>query len=192
MGLLTRFALVAVAAVGTAATLRREGAGPAMAGGCGYCSSGPCVPTGSLSSLYQTDVPGKNAKLRLTVTIPGTSDSFRNPFPVIFFFNGFQVRTINEPSTPENTASLTPRVHGHVLHRLCCSMLLMPIPESHFQDTVVQARAGFYQAYAERMASWGFLVVQYSLPLFWIIPDANEVRSARLSHSSCWGISTRC
>ena len=25
------------------------------------------------------------------------------------------------------------------------------------------------------MASWGYLVIQYNLPLFWIIPDANEV-----------------
>ena len=183
MGLLTRFALVAVAAVGTAAALRREGAGPTMAGDCGYCSSGPCVPTGSLSTFYQTNVPGKNAKLSLTVTIPGTSDSFRNPFPVIFFFNGFQVRTTNEPST-QRTQQVRPLMCMGTSHRLCCSMLLMPIPESQFQDTVVQARAGFYQAYAERMASWGFLVVQYSLPLFWIIPDANEVRSARLSHSN--------
>ena len=39
----------------------------------------------------------------------------------------------------------------------------------------MQARSGFYRAYAERMASWGYLVVQYNLPLFWIIPDANEV-----------------
>ena len=131
MSLLTRFALVAVAAVGTAATFRREGAGPAMAGGCGYCSSGPCVPTGSLSTFYQTDVPGKNAKLRLTVTIPGTSDSFRNPFPVIFFFNGFQVRTINEPSTPENTASLTPYVHGNV-----ASPVLLHAPDAHSRTSL--------------------------------------------------------
>jgi len=39
----------------------------------------------------------------------------------------------------------------------------------------MQARSGFYKTYAERMASWGYLVIQYNLPLFWIIPDANEV-----------------
>lgn len=38
----------------------------------------------------------------------------------------------------------------------------------------LQARSAYYKAYAERMASWGFLVVQYNLPLFWVIPDANE------------------
>ena len=40
---------------------------------------------------------------------------------------------------------------------------------------LVQARSGFYKAYAERLASWGYVIVQYNLPLFWVIPDANEV-----------------
>ncbi|CAK0760866.1 hypothetical protein CVIRNUC_002807 [Coccomyxa viridis] len=103
--------------------------GSSMARGCQYCSDGPCAPARSHGFSYQTAVsPGKNAELSLTVTLPGRSESIKRPFPVIFFFNGFQ------------------------------------------------ARSGFYKAYAERLASWGYVIVQYNLPLFWVIPDANEAR----------------
>ena len=53
---------------------------------------------------------------------------------------------------------------GHVI---TCSFL-----DIHMS---MQLRSGFYKAYAERMASWGYVVVQYNLPLLWIVPDANEV-----------------
>ena len=63
-----------------------------MARGCQYCSDGPCAPARSHGFSYETAVsPGKNAELSLTVTLPGKSESIKRPFPVIFFFNGFQV-----------------------------------------------------------------------------------------------------
>ena len=66
--------------------------GSSMARGCQYCSDGPCVPARSHGFSYQTTIsPGKNAELSLTVTLPGKSESIKRPFPVIFFFNGFQV-----------------------------------------------------------------------------------------------------
>ena len=83
MRLLSSIAAVAAVAAATCS---------AMAKDCQYCSTGPNAPVASMTDSYQTDVdPGKNAKLSLTVTIPGKSQSISGPFPVIFYFNGFQV-----------------------------------------------------------------------------------------------------
>jgi hypothetical protein len=38
-----------------------------------------------------------------------------------------------------------------------------------------QARASQYAPFAQRLASWGFLVVQYNAPALTIIPDAEEL-----------------
>jgi len=57
----------------------------------GYSSEGPCVPTSGLDTDFQTKLPeGKNAKLRVRVTVPGAG-AIKAPYPVLFFFNGFQV-----------------------------------------------------------------------------------------------------
>lgn len=45
---------------------------------------------------------------------------------------------------------------------------------------VVQMRSSFYAPYARRLASWGFLVVQYDTPLARIITDQAEVGSPRV------------
>ena len=75
-----------------------------MARDCQYCSSGPCVPIEVLEASYQTHVePGKNAKLSLTVTIPGRCQSIQGPYPVILYLNGFQVRTSRLRSLPQMT-----------------------------------------------------------------------------------------
>ena len=39
-------------------------------------------------------------------------------------------------------------------------------------------RASFYRAYATRLASWGFLVLQYDVPFLTTLPDTPEVGSA--------------
>lgn len=43
-----------------------------------------------------------------------------------------------------------------------------------------QGRMYYYEAYAQRLASWGFAVAQYDVPMFSIVKDGTEV-SARLS-----------
>ena len=85
MRLLSSIAAVAAVAAATCTVMAKE---------CQYCSSGPCVPTEVLNASYQTHVdPGKNAKLSLTVTIPGNCQSIQGPYPVILYLNGFQVKT---------------------------------------------------------------------------------------------------
>ncbi len=42
-------------------------------------------------------------------------------------------------------------------------------------DCCRQFRASYYAAYAERLASWQYAVVQYNTPLFDVIDDADEV-----------------
>lgn len=37
-------------------------------------------------------------------------------------------------------------------------------------------RSSFYRAYASRLASWGYVCVQYDDPLLKVIDDATEVR----------------
>lgn len=83
MRLLSSIAAVAAVAAATCSVMAKD---------CQYCSTGPCVPTDFLTSPYQTHVdPGKNAKLSLTITIPGKCQSIQGPFPVIIYLNGFQV-----------------------------------------------------------------------------------------------------
>ncbi len=44
------------------------------------------------------------------------------------------------------------------------------------KDTLcMQMRASFYKGYATRMASWGFAVLQYDVPVLTTLPDAPEV-----------------
>ena len=49
-----------------------------------------------------------------------------------------------------------------------------------------QARMYYYEAYAQRLASWGFAVVRYDAPLFSIVKDGAEVR--RRAHESVRGL----
>lgn len=46
----------------------------------------------------------------------------------------------------------------------------------------LQLRASWYRAWARRLASWGFAVVQYDDPLLRIIPDAIEVPPTQLQY----------
>ncbi len=39
----------------------------------------------------------------------------------------------------------------------------------------MQMRASFYKSYALRLASWGFAVLQYDIPLLTTLPDTPEV-----------------
>ena len=83
MRLLSSIAAVAAVAAASCSVMAKD---------CQYSSTGPCVPTGVLNAPYQTHVhPGKNAKLGLTITIPGKCESIQGPFPVILYLNGFQV-----------------------------------------------------------------------------------------------------
>ncbi|CAL8467607.1 g7145 [Coccomyxa elongata] len=95
---------------------------------CDYSSLGPCIPTSNVcGSCPAKDSSGKETKLRLKITVPGQDASVSPPYPVLFFFNGFQ------------------------------------------------ARLSFYQDYAEHLASFGFILVQYENPPLCIIPDKHEV-----------------
>lgn len=44
-------------------------------------------------------------------------------------------------------------------------------------------RASFYRAYAARLASWGFMVLQYDVPFLTTLPDTPEVGNAFVSTS---------
>lgn len=102
--------------------------GSSMARGCQYCSDGPCAPARSHGFSYQTAVsPGKNAELSLTVTLPGRSESIKRPFPVIFFFNGFQV-------------TVYPRVYVNASSLLFCAQ--QPAWLSMITGTLICACAG--------------------------------------------------
>ncbi len=46
-------------------------------------------------------------------------------------------------------------------------------------------RASWYRQYANRLASWGFVCVQYDDPLLKIIDDATEVRPMGARPSAC-------
>lgn len=48
-------------------------------------------------------------------------------------------------------------------------------PSCRGQGSWLQARLEYYAAYAQLLASWGFVVLQYNLPLFRIVKDAAEV-----------------
>jgi hypothetical protein len=63
-------------------------------------------------------------------------------------------------STPSCTAAVHP--------------CLLPGPPGT-THTKPQARASQYAPFAQRLASWGFLVVQYNAPALTIIPDAEEM-----------------
>lgn len=63
---------------------------------CSYCEEGPAVPS-TLRDSYVAPHGTGSIRLALTVTLPGnieaTSESGRGPpYPVLFFFSGFQVR----------------------------------------------------------------------------------------------------
>ena len=45
---------------------------------------------------------------------------------------------------------------------------------------------GYYQAYAQQLSSWGFAVVQYDLPLFWIVKDGTEVCMQSVAMQRQW------
>lgn len=40
-------------------------------------------------------------------------------------------------------------------------------------------RSSFYSAYASRLASWGYVCVQYDDPVLKVVDDATEVRRPR-------------
>lgn len=50
---------------------------------------------------------------------------------------------------------------------------------------LAQMRASWYRQYANRLASWGFVCVQYDDPLLKIIDDATEVRPMGARPSAC-------
>lgn len=48
------------------------------------------------------------------------------------------------------------------------------VPSAH--TPAVQARASYYHAIAQRVASWGYVVAQYDTPLLRIFNVSSEVR----------------
>lgn len=63
-----------------------------LAEACDYSSLGPCLPLSSLATTYHAKDPaGNGTRLSLKVTIPGQVASIPRPYPILFFFNGFQV-----------------------------------------------------------------------------------------------------
>lgn len=50
-----------------------------------------------------------------------------------------------------------------------------PSKSSEYRRARAQMRTSFYRMYAARLASWGFVAVQYDDPLLKIIDDATEV-----------------
>lgn len=58
--------------------------------------------------------------------------------------------------------------------------LLVPAQPASLLKILVtaQMRASFYKGYAARLASWGFIVLQYDVPFLTTLPDTPEVRRA--------------
>ena len=64
--------------------------------GCSYCEEGPAVPS-TLRDSYLAPHGTGSIRLALTVTLPGNNEAASEsghgpPYPVLFFFSGFQVR----------------------------------------------------------------------------------------------------
>ena len=78
------------------------------------------------------------------------------PFPVVFLFNGFMVCSsgLEAAKTPFQDSI-----------RMC----------SHCQFLALQLRSSFYKAYAQRLASWGYAIVQYDTGILPILTTAAEV-----------------
>ncbi len=137
-----------------------------------YLQDGPC---GALPGAHYTvfadvvnatnDVQAQR-KLSVTVTIPAHSAdpssaswqiSRTAPYPVIFFFNGFLVKI-----------QQIMRIGKQAL-----------ITESSLQLAVLfalQLKSAYYSAYANRLATWGYAVVQYDTGRWPILNDRQEVR----------------
>ncbi len=68
---------------------------------------------------------------------------------------------------------------------------------SRCQFLALQLRASFYKAYAQRLASWGYAVVQYDAGIFPILTTAAEVRAGnvctvRVKGCICRGAHAAC
>ena len=74
------------------AIMTTAAAAVSVAGQCPYTSDGPCTPVSREQTGLQADVQGGTVKLDVKVTIPHESTAFQPPYPLVFFFNGFQAR----------------------------------------------------------------------------------------------------
>lgn len=132
-----------------------------------YLQDGPC---GSLPGAQYTVLANvTNAasqsqaqrKLSVTVTLPAHSIhlsanetsweiSRSAPYPVVFFFSGFLVRLCQASRFPGHKSS---------------------------SASALQLKPAYYSAYANRLASWGYAVVQYDTGRWPILKDRQEVSS---------------
>ena len=129
-----------------------------------YSGDGPCgVLPGVDYNVLADTLGSRNSqrKLRVTVTLPAHPAealsslgqiSRTSPHPVIFFFSGFLVRTSQ-----------------HLPNGFC----LLP---GH-RHVFLQLKPAYYTAYANRLASWGYAVVQYDTGRWPILNDRQEVPS---------------
>ena len=61
----------------------------------------------------------------------------------------------------------------------CCSKTASA-SRSRCPSLALQLRSSFYKAYAQRLASWGYAVVQYDTGMFPILTTAAEVRAGSM------------
>ncbi|KAK9865848.1 hypothetical protein WJX84_006247 [Apatococcus fuscideae] len=83
--------------------------------------------------------------------------------------DALQVETATPSSTGSCTLKLTITAPSEP-----CSSLSGPYPVVVFLNGF-QMRASFYKSYALRLASWGFAVLQYDIPLLTTLPDTPEL-----------------
>lgn len=130
---------------------------------CPYSNDGPCgVQPGVDYNVFANTLGSRTSqrKLRVTVTLPAHPAEVKSspgqisrtcPYPVVFFLSGFLVRN-NMACCKWGFAVLL----GHSL-------------------VFLQLKPAYYTAYANRLASWGYAVVQYDTGRWPILNDRQEV-----------------
>ena len=135
-----------------------------------YSNDGPCGVQPGVDYSVLADVVGSRhsqRKLRVTVTLPAhpaealSSPGQINrtpPYPIVYFFNGFLVSDVSA---------------------LCHSGICQTSRPCH---CFLQLKPAYYSAYANRLASWGYAVVQYDTGRWPILNDRQEVPLALMPH----------